>query len=61
MAGLTLLTAIIIYWNTAHLDESVRQRNHAGLTVEPELLGPIFLLGWAYILLIGEYLCPKRQ
>ena len=38
MAGLNLLAAIFIYWNTAHLGEAVRQRKHAGLTVEPELL-----------------------
>ena len=38
MAGLNLLAAIVIYWNTAHLGEVVRQRKHAGLTVEPELL-----------------------
>ena len=41
MAGLNLLAAIVIYWNTAHLDEAVRQRKHAGLTVDPELLAHI--------------------
>ena len=41
MAGLNLLAAIVIYWNTAHLGEAVRQRKHAGLTVEPELLAHI--------------------
>ena len=53
MAGLSLLAAIVIYWNTAHLGEAVRQRKHAGLTVEPELL--------AHILLTGEYRWPKRR
>ena len=53
MAGLNLLAAIVIHWNTAHLGEAVRQRKHAGLTVEPELL--------AHILLIGEYQWPKRR
>ena len=38
MAGLNLLAAIVIYWNTAHLGEAARPRKHAGLTVEPELL-----------------------
>ena len=33
MAGLNLLAAIVIYWNTAQLDEAVRPRKHAGLTV----------------------------
>ena len=55
MAGLNLLAAIVIYWNTAHLGEAVRQRKHAGLTVEPELLAHISPLGWAHILLTGEY------
>ena len=35
MAGLNLLAAIVIYWNAAHLGEAVRQRKHAGRTVEP--------------------------
>ena len=55
MAGLNLLAAIVIYWNSAHLGEAVRQRKHAGLTVEPELLAHISPLGWAHILLTGEY------
>ena len=45
MAGLNLLAAIVIHWNTAHLGEAVRQRKHAGLTVEPELLAHISPLG----------------
>jgi len=53
MAGLNLLAAIVIYWNTAHLDEAVRQRQHVELTAEPELL--------AHILLTGEYRWPKRR
>ena len=36
-------------WNTAHIGEAVRQRKHAGLTVEPELLAHISPLGWAHI------------
>ena len=47
MAGLNLLATIVIYWNTAHLGETVRPRKHAGLTVEPELLAHISPLGWA--------------
>ena len=46
MAGLNLLAAIVIYWNTAHLGEAIRQRQHAGLTVQPELLAHISPLGW---------------
>ena len=61
MAGLNLLAAIVIYWNTAHLGEAVRQRKHAGLTVEPELMAHISPLGWVHILLTGEYRWPKRR
>ena len=53
--------AIDIHWNTAYLDEAVRQRKHADLTVEPELLVHISSLEWAHILLTGEYWCPKRR
>ena len=61
MAGLNLLAAIVIYCNTAHLGEAVGHRKHAGLTVEPELLAHISPLGWAHILLTGEYRWPKRR
>ena len=61
MAGLNLLAAIVIYWNTGHLGEAVRQRKHTGLTVEPELLAHISPPGWARILFTGEYRWPKRR
>ncbi len=61
MAGLSLLVAIVIYWNTTHLYEAVIQRKHAGLTVDPELLAHISPLGWAHVLLICEYRWPKRR
>ena len=59
MAGLNLLAAVIIYWNTAQLGEAVKQRQKAGLTCSPELLAHISPLGWAHILLTGEYRWPK--
>ena len=53
MTVLNLLADIVIYWNTAHLNGAVRQRKHAGLTVEPEswptshpLGGPISCLAY---------------
>ena len=61
MAGLALFTAIAIYWNTARLGELVRQRKHAGLTVEPELLPSYLPLGGHHILLTGEYRWPKPR
>lgn len=59
IAGLNLLAAIIIYWNTLHLGKAVDQRRRDGLDVPPELLAHISPLGWAHILLTGEYRWPK--
>ncbi len=55
MAGLNLLAAIIIYWNTKHLGRAVTARDRAGLDCSPELLSHISPLGWAHILFTGEY------
>jgi TnpA family transposase len=60
IAGLNLLAAIIIFWNTKHLGNAVTQRKHDGLESPPELLAHISPLGWAHILLTGEYRWPKR-
>ncbi len=60
MAGLNLLAAIIIYWNTKHLGHAVASRRCAGLDCSPDLLAHISPLGWAHILLTGEYRWPKR-
>lgn len=61
IAGLNLLTAIIIYWNTVHLGHAVAERRNEGLDVLPELLAHISPLGWAHILLTGEYLWPNGE
>jgi TnpA family transposase len=61
MAGLNLLAAIVIYWNTARLGEAVHQREKAGLSVPPELLAHTSPLGWAHILLTGEYRWSKKR
>ena len=61
MAGLNLLAAIVIYWNTVRLGEAVRQRKRAGLPVEPDLLARISPLGWGHILLTGEYRWPTKR
>jgi TnpA family transposase len=60
MAGLNLLAAIIIYWNTVHLGESVIKRKIAGLDCSPKLLAHTSPLGWAHILITGEYKWPKQ-
>ena len=59
LAGLNLLAAIIIYWNTKRLDQIIAKRRHAE-TYDPEnLLSHVSPLGWAHILITGEYRWPK--
>ncbi len=60
MAGLNLLAAIVIYWNTKHLGEAVASRKRGALNCSPDLLVHISPLGWAHILLTGEYRWPKQ-
>ena len=55
MAGLNLLAAIIIYWNTKHLSHAVNARKRSGLDYSPDLLSHISSLGSAHILFTGEY------
>lgn len=59
IAGLNLLTAIIVYWNTVHLGHAVEARRREGLDTPDHLLAHVSPLGWAHILLTGEYLWPK--
>ena len=59
IAGLNLLTAIIIYWNSKQLGIAVAKRQRAGLDCSPELLAHISPLGWAHIILTGEYRWQK--
>ena len=60
MAGLNLLAATIIYWNTKYLGKAVAGRRRSELDCSPDLLAHISPLGWAHILLTGEYRWPKR-
>jgi TnpA family transposase len=60
MAGLNLLAAIIIYWNTKHLGQAVTARQRDRLDCSPDLLAHISPLGWAHILLTGEYRWSKK-
>ncbi|WP_139182495.1 Tn3 family transposase, partial [Rhodobacter capsulatus] len=48
-------------WNTKHLGHAVTSRRRAGLDCSPDLLAHISPLGWAHILLTGEYRWPKRS
>ena len=56
LAGLNLLSAIIIFWNTRQLGKAVMQRKRTGLETPEELLKHISPLGWEHILLIGQYI-----
>ena len=56
VTGLNLLAAIIIYWNTEQLGCAVQERALGGLVTPLDLLRHISPLGWAHILLTGEYL-----
>ena len=58
VAGLNLLAAIIIYWNTLKLGEAVFIRKNAGLDVPAEFLAHVSPLGWEHINLTGEYRWP---
>lgn len=58
VAGLNLLAAIIIYWNTLKLGEAVFARGQAGLEIPDELLAHVSPLGWEHINLTGEYRWP---
>lgn len=59
MAGLNLLAAIVIYWNTKHLGNAVTESRREGLDCSSSLLANTSQLGWAHILLTGECRWPK--
>jgi TnpA family transposase len=61
MAGLNLLTAIVIHWNTLHLGQAAAKRKQEGQSTQADLLAHISPLGWAHILLTGEYRWPKNR
>ena len=61
IAGINLLAAIIIYWNTLKLGEAVLARNKAGLVMPVEFLTHVSPLGWERINLTGEYRWPGTR
>src|SRR4029453_4244317 len=58
IAGLNLLAAIIVYWNTWKLGEIVARMAEAGEALPPDLLAHVSPLGWEHITLTGEYPWP---
>ena len=61
MAGLNLLAAIVIYWNTKQLGLAVAVRMKEGKDCPDPFLSHISPLGWAHILLTGEYRWRKQR
>lgn len=59
IAGMNLLAAIVIYWNTKKLGELVESMKTEGKIIPPELLAHTSPLGWEHIILTGEYRWPK--
>jgi hypothetical protein len=55
VAGLSLITAAIVHWNTVYLDRTVRQLRARGMTVPDDLLAHVAPLGWEHIGLTGDY------
>ncbi|MCV5514034.1 Tn3 family transposase, partial [Escherichia coli] len=55
IAGMNLLAAIIIFWNTMKLGEVVANQNRDGKLLSPDLLAHVSPLGWEHINLTGEY------
>lgn len=55
LAGLNLLAAIIVYWNTAKLGEVIATLEQAGAPPDSALLAHVSPLGWEHINLTGEY------
>jgi TnpA family transposase len=59
IAGMNLLAAIIIFWNTMKLGEAVTKQKAEGKLLSPDLLAHVSPLGWEHINLTGEYRWPK--
>jgi len=59
IAGMNLLAAIIIFWNTMKLGEVVNTRAASGTHIAPDLLAHVSPLGWEHINPTGEYRWPK--
>ena len=59
IAGMNLLAAVVIYWNTKKLGELIGEMKFEGKEIPPELLAHTSPLGWEHIILTGEYRWPK--
>ena len=59
MAGLNLVAAAIIHWNTRQLGQVVAKRATSDNVPDPTLLPHVSPLGWEHIHLTGEYRWPS--
>lgn len=59
VAGMNLIAAIVIYWNTRELGGIVKRMTKAGMPPDPALLPHVSPLGWEHINLTGEYHWPS--
>ena len=59
IAGMNLIAAIVIYWNTKQLGEVVQRMTKAMNLPDPALLQHVSPLGWKHINLTGEYHWPR--
>ena len=55
IAGMNLLAAAIIYWNTLKLGEVVGELSATGSLIPAGLLSHVSPLGWEHVNLTGEY------
>ncbi len=59
IAGMNLLAAIIIFWNTMKLGEVVANQKRDGKLLSPHSSADVSPLGWEHINLTGEDRWPK--
>jgi TnpA family transposase len=59
-SGLTLVTAIIVLWNTVHLTRALDALRRDGVQVTDALLAPLAPLGWRHIQFHGRRVSTLR-
>ncbi|WP_159120788.1 Tn3 family transposase, partial [Escherichia coli] len=60
-AGLNLVTAAIVLWNTVYLERATQGLVEAGKPVDGELLQFLSPLGWEHINLTGDYVWRQSR
>ena len=59
-AALNLVIAAIIFWNTKQIAGAVDQLRSAGVSIDAHLLRHVSPLGWAHIILTGDYFWDRQ-